>query len=148
MNKAEIKTISEAKKILERLFKAEDLHATNITAVMDYCQLNIAHLEHEVFGVLFLNNQNRLIKKQVLFTGTIDSCSVYPREVAKKALFYNASNIILFHNHPSGALEPSNPDKTITAKISNALSLLDIKTIDHIIVTNKGSLSFAELGLI
>ena len=148
MNRLEINTINQAKKILEGLFKTQDLLAVNSNLVMDYCQLNIAHLEHEVFGVLFLNNQNRLIKKQVLFTGTIDTCSVYPREVAKKALLCNASAVILFHNHPSGMLEPSNADKAITSKISNALSLLDIRTIDHIIVTNKGNISFAKLGLI
>lgn len=148
MKKEDKEVISKAKKILDGLLKTEDLLAINPQTVMDYCQLTIAHLEHEVFGVLYLNNRHKLIKKQILFKGTINQCAVYPREVAKKALQNNAASIILFHNHPSGSLIPSEADKAITNKISDALSLFDIKTIDHIIVTNKSTISLAELGLI
>ena len=90
--------------------------------------------EYECFSILFLNNQHRLIKVVEMFTGTIDGASVYPREVLKTALQLNAAAVILSHNHPSGITEASQADKNITVKVKDALNMVDIRTLDHIIV--------------
>jgi DNA repair protein RadC len=104
-------------------------------------------LEYEVFVCLFLDNQNRVLKLEQLFRGTIDAASVYPREVAKRALQLNAAAVILAHNHPSGMAEPIIADKHITERLKHGLGLLDIRVLDHIIVGD-GCFSFAEHGLI
>ena len=98
--------------------------------------------------VLYLDNQNQLIKDEVLFYGTINAASVYPREVVKAALRNNAAALILAHNHPSGVAEPSQADKLITTKLQQALALVDINVLDHIIVGGENCVSFAERGLI
>jgi DNA repair protein RadC len=113
-----------------------------------YLNLALADKEHEVFVVLFLDNQNNLIEAAELFRGTIDGASVYPREVVKSALLVNAAAVILAHNHPSGLPEPSNADKRITKRVQDALELVDIRVIDHIIVGKSASVSFAERGLL
>ena len=110
--------------------------------------MKIAHLEHGVFGVLFLDNQHRLIEYRTLFRGTINTAKIYPREVAKEALALNAAALVLTHNHPSGLEEPSEADKTITKTLTKALNLFDIRVLDHIIVTSISTTSFAERGLI
>ena len=140
-------TINEAIQILkDSLVTGEAFNAPSTVA--SYCQLEIGHLDHEVFGVLFLNNQHQLISFDILFRGTIDQSAVYPREVAKTALLKNAAATILTHNHPSGICEPSSADKAITDRLSDALNLLDIRTLDHIIVGKAGYYSFAEKGLL
>lgn len=116
--------------------------------VTQYCQCNLLHYEHEVFFVLFLNHKHRLITAAEMFRGTIDSASIYPREVVKEAIIQNASAVIFAHNHPSGDPEPSRADVTITNRLCEALSLLDIRVLDHIVVGNQGSVSFAERGLL
>ncbi len=98
--------------------------------------------------VLYLDSQNQLIKDEVLFYGTINAASVYPREVVKAALRNNAAALILAHNHPSGVAEPSQADKLITTKLQQALALIDINVLDHIIVGGENCVSFAERGLI
>jgi DNA repair protein RadC len=103
---------------------------------------------HEVFGCLFLDNQHRVIEFEELFQGTIDGASVYPREVVKKALAFNAAAVIFAHNHPSGVAEPSEADKHITARLKQALNLIDIRVLDHFIVGDGDAFSFAEHGLI
>ena len=103
------------------------------------------HREH--FAVLFLNTKHALIKKEVLFSGTIDASGVWPREVVKKALELNAKAIIIAHNHPSGELEPSTTDISITRRIQEALSLVDIDLLDHIIIGIGESMSFKERGI-
>ena len=113
----------------------------------DFLRLNMQHLEHEEFWVLFLDNQHRLITSESMFRGTIDGASVYPREVAKRCLFYNAAAVIFAHNHPSGLAEPSQADKAITVKLTEALKLLDIRVLDHFIIGDD-DYSFAEKGLI
>ena len=102
----------------------------------------------EAFYVLFLDNQHRVIKGEVLFEGTIDSASVYPREVVKRALDHNAAALILAHNHPSGAAEPSQADRRITRRIGDALALVDIRVLDHFVVGDGEVVSFAERGWI
>jgi DNA repair protein RadC len=103
--------------------------------------------QYEVFAALFMDQRHRVICFEELFTGTIDGASVYPREVVKKALQYNAAAIIFAHNHPSGIAEPSSADKYITKRLQDALSLMDIKVLDHFIVGDE-VISFAERGLI
>lgn len=139
--------IQQALAILDSRLKTNPIEMCSPNAVKNYCRLNLASLEHEVFSVLFLNNQNVLIERVEMFRGTIDSASVYPREVVKKALQLNASAVILAHNHPSGLSEPSQADRSITSKLKQALELLDIRTLDHIIIGDT-TYSFAEHGLI
>ncbi|WP_313104416.1 RadC family protein [Stutzerimonas nitrititolerans] len=116
--------------------------------VKEYLGAKLAGLEHEVFAVLFLDNQHRLIDYVEMFRGTIDSASVYPREVVKEALRVNAAAVILSHNHPSGYAKPSQADRTLTGRLKEALALVDVRTLDHIIVAGPARVSFAELGLL
>ncbi|MGI1672022.1 MAG: DNA repair protein RadC [Neptuniibacter sp.] len=116
--------------------------------VSQYCQYNLLHYEHEVFFVLFLNHKHQLITACEMFRGSISGASIYPREVVKEALLQNASAVILAHNHPSGDPEPSQADITITNRLCEALSLMDIRVLDHLVVGNQGSVSLAERGLL
>ncbi|WP_312723394.1 RadC family protein [Stutzerimonas nitrititolerans] len=116
--------------------------------VKEYLGAKLAGFEHEVFAVLFLDNRHRLIDYVEMFRGTIDSASVYPREVVKEALKRNAAAVILSHNHPSGHAEPSQADRTLTERLKDALGLVDIRTLDHIVVAGLERVSFAELGLL
>ncbi|MCG9656324.1 MULTISPECIES: RadC family protein [Vibrio] len=102
----------------------------------------------EAFYVLFLDNQNRVIADEIMFEGTIDAASVYPREVVKRALHHNAAALILAHNHPSGVAEPSQADRRITRRLSDALGLVDIRVLDHFVVGDGEVVSFAERGWI
>lgn len=117
-------------------------------AVKEYLRAKLAGFEHEVFSVLFLDSQHRLIEYAEMFRGTIDSASVYPRELVKEALRLNAAAVIVSHNHPSGNPEPSSADKVLTQRLRDALALVDIRTLDHIIVAGGSTTSFAERGLI
>lgn len=117
-------------------------------SVYDYLTIQMRGLQQEVFMVLYLDSQNRLVKDEILFYGTINSASVYPREVVKAALKNNAAAVIFAHNHPSGIAEPSQADKLITNKLQQALQLVDISVLDHIIVGGETCVSFAERGLI
>jgi DNA repair protein RadC len=116
--------------------------------VRDYLRLNLARLEHEVFIALYLDSQNRLIATEELFRGTLSQTSVYPREVVKHALKHNAGGIIFAHNHPSGVAEPSRADELLTSNLKQALSLVDVKVLDHLIVAGAATVSFAERGLL
>ena len=115
--------------------------------VKDYVQLHLGRRPHEVFAVLFLDAQHRLIAMEELFRGTLTHTSVYPREVALHALRHNAAAVVLAHNHPSGSVQPSRADETLTRALMAALGLLDIQVIDHVIVCQGASLSMAEKGL-
>lgn len=114
----------------------------------DYLRVKLGVLEHEVFVVVLLDTRHRLIETLELFRGTIDSTSVYPREVVKEALARNASAVILAHNHPSGTAEPSQADEAITRRLREALALVDIRVLDHLIVAGQDVASFAERGLL
>ncbi len=120
----------------------------NIAVTGAYLREAMADYEHEVFACLFLDNRHRLIKFEEMFRGTIDSASVHPREVVKRALQLNAAAIVLAHNHPSGDATPSQADKCVTSKIQEALSLIDIRLLDHFIIGVAKPFSFAEKGLI
>ncbi|TNI38828.1 DNA repair protein RadC [Aeromonas veronii] len=102
--------------------------------------------EHEVFAVLFLDNQHRIMAYEELFRGTLSSASVYPREVVKRALAINAAALMLVHNHPSGHPEPSRADIEITHRLQSALELVDIRLLDHLVVATEGIVSLAERG--
>ncbi|HWV15273.1 MAG TPA: DNA repair protein RadC [Cellvibrio sp.] len=116
--------------------------------VRSYLMAQLRHQPQEVFAVLFLDSQNRLIAYDEIFFGTIDGASVYPREVVKKALARNAAAAILAHNHPSGLAEPSQADRRITQRLQEALDLVGVRVIDHMVVGDKEVISFAERGLI
>ena len=117
-------------------------------AVRDYLQLQLGGLHHEVFAVLFLDSQHRLIALQEMFRGTLTQTSVYPREVVKQALTLNASSVVLAHNHPSGTAQPSRADEALTHTLKAALALVDVRVLDHFVVTASQAVSMAELGLV
>jgi DNA repair protein RadC len=117
-------------------------------AVRGYLRLRMQHLGHEVFWVVFLDAQNRVIAAEELFRGTLTQTSVYPREVVKQALAHNAAGVILAHNHPSGVAEPSFQDQALTRSLAESLALVDVKVLDHFIVAPGACLSFAERGLL
>lgn len=113
-----------------------------------YLSQQLHHESREVFQVLYLDNQHRLLKSEPLFYGTIDASPVYPRVVVQQALKYNAAALILAHNHPSGVAEPSRADRSITSRIQQALQLVDIRVLDHLVVGDGEVVSFAERGWI
>lgn len=121
---------------------------TSPGAVRNYLRSRMAHLPHEVFACLFLDNQHRVITFEELFRGTLDSASVYPREVVKRALACNAAALILTHNHPSGVAEPSQADQMLTRRLKEALALVDIRVLDHLVIGDGEPVSFAERGLL
>ena len=114
----------------------------------DWLRLHCAGLEHEVFLILYLDAHHRLIEAEELFRGTLTQTSVYPREVVKRALARNAAALAVAHNHPSGEAEPSRADEALTQTLKSALSLVDVRVIDHFVVAGDQVLSFAERGLI
>ena len=116
--------------------------------VKDYLRLAIGMLEYEVFCVVFLDAQHRVIELRQMFRGTVTQTSVYPREVVKESLQLNAAAVILAHNHPSGAAEPSRADEYLTQTLKTALQLVDVRVLDHLVVTANAVVSFAECGLI
>jgi DNA repair protein RadC len=117
-------------------------------AVKDYVRLHLAPRRHEVFSVLFLDAQHRLIVLRELFQGTLTQTSVYPREVVRHALELHAAAVILAHNHPSGAAEPSRADEFLTQTLKSALALVDVRVLDHFVVGRSEVVSFAERGLL
>lgn len=113
----------------------------------NYVRLKLRHEEAEKFCILFLDNRNRVQAFETMFTGTIDGASVYPREVVKRALAHNSAAVVLTHNHPSGVAEPSSADKQITNRLKDALALIEVRVLDHLVVGDK-VVSFAERGLL
>ena len=119
----------------------------NASAVKDYLKLKLRNYPYEVFCCLFLDNKHRVIEFEELFRGTIDSASVHPREVIRRVIHHNAAAVIFSHNHPSGVAEPSQADQRITERLKQALSLLDVRVLDHFIIGDE-VVSFAQRGLI
>lgn len=117
-------------------------------AVKDYLQLQLASKKHECFAVLFLDNQHKLLALEEMFRGTLAQTSVYPREVVLRALHHHAAAVVLAHNHPSGTVQPSRADETLTQALKAALALVDVRVLDHVIVAPGLALSMAEKGLI
>lgn len=130
----------------EALVRGEAL--TTAQSTRQYLQLQLRDKQQELFACLFLDSQNKVIAYEVLFYGTIDAASVYPREVVKRCMALNAAAVIFAHNHPSGIAEPSQADERITTRLISALSLVDIRVLDHFIVGDGELVSFAERGLL
>lgn len=156
---AELKGLGEAKYVqlmavheLAKRALAEELRRDTLlnspSKVHDYLRLRLGHLAHEVFVALFVDAQNRLIAAEELFRGTLTQTSVYPREVVKRALAFNAAAVVFAHNHPSGVAEPSRADEMLTRALKEALQLVDVRVLDHLIVGQGGTMSFAERGLL
>ncbi|MFQ6284742.1 RadC family protein [Yersinia enterocolitica] len=139
-------TIKRAMALLEQHLREPGASFTSTHATRDWLRLKMAGLEREVFMVLFLDNQHHLLAYETLFTGSISSTEVHPREVVKAALRHNAAAVILAHNHPSGHAEPSEADRQITDRLKSALALLDVRVLDHLVVGHNAIVSFAEHG--
>lgn len=137
--------INQARELLtQRLYRTESLCSPQETE--SYLALQLGDREQEVFAVIFLDSQNHVIKYQEMFYGTIATTSVYPREIARLALLLNAAAVICSHNHPSGHPEPSRSDRSITERIKNAMELIEVRVLDHIVVGGGKTVSFAERG--
>lgn len=130
--------------LAERLQRESALESPQ--AVRDYLKAMLRHQPHEVFGCLFLDAKHRVLAFETLFHGSIDSASVYPREVVKRALAHNAAALILTHNHPSGVAEPSEADRQLTERLKAALALVEVRVLDHFVVGDGEPLSMAERG--
>ncbi len=137
---------------LARRAMAEQLRAREAlqspAAVIQYLQLHLAHRGHEVFAVLFLDAQHRMVAMEEMFRGTLSETSVYPREVVVRALHHRAAAVVLAHNHPSGQVRPSRADESLTQALRAALGLVDVRVLDHVIVGPGQALSMADQGLI
>jgi DNA repair protein RadC len=136
-----------ARRALAQQLKAREVFSSP-GAVKQYLQLHLAGREHEIFAVLFLDAQNRLIAMEELFRGTLTQTSVYPREVVLHALQRQAAAVVLAHNHPSGTVQPSRADEALTQTLKAALALVDVRVLDHVIVAPGDALSMAEKGLL
>lgn len=116
--------------------------------VKDYLLTALGTQEQEVFAGMFLDQRHRLISFDILFYGTLGGTAVYPREVVKRAFLYNAAAVIFAHNHPSGVADPSRADELLTKRLVEALQLIEVRVLDHIVVAGGGTVSFAERGLL
>lgn len=144
----EDRAIYRAMHLLEKRLRKPGAAFNKPRSVRDFLTLSLAGYDREVFSVLWLDTQHRLIEAEHLFAGTLSQTSVYPREVVKRALYHNAACAIFAHNHPSGRVEPSQSDQLLTAALKQALGLVDVRVLDHFIVAGGDTLSFAEKGLL
>ncbi len=146
--RAELLAVMElARRAVGQQLKAREVFSSP-GAVKQYLQLHLGARPHEVFAVLFLDAQNRLIAMEELFRGTLTQTSVYPREVVQRALQRDAASVVLAHNHPSGSVQPSRADEALTQTLKAALALVDVRVLDHVIVAQGDALSMAEKGLV
>ena len=146
--RAELVAVQElARRALSQQLKEREVFSSP-GAVKQYLQLQLAAKAHEVFAVLFLDAQNRLVAMEELFRGTLTQTSVYPREVVLHALKHGAASVVLAHNHPSGTVQPSRADEALTQTLKAALALVDVRVLDHVIVAQGEALSMAEKGLL
>lgn len=139
--------IGMARALLERRFRRGYIIESPNSAA-DYLTMQLALRDREIFCALFLDTRHRVLAFEVLFQGTIDSSVVHPREVVKRALLLNAAAVILAHNHPSGVCEPSQADQAITRRIVDALALVDVRVLDHMVVGANEARSMAQMGLL
>ena len=142
------RTIRRAINLLEKYLRQPGISFTSSSAARDWLRLQLAGQEREVFMVLYLDNQHCLLESETLFAGSVNHVHVHPREVVKSALRFNAAAVVLAHNHPSGDPEPSKADRQMTDKLKEVLGLVDVKTLDHLVVGQDGIVSFAERGWI
>lgn len=141
------KIIARALRILEERAKYNEQTLGTPTDVKNYLRLKLGEVEHEVFCCVWLDSQHKVIDFEEMFRGTISQTSVYPREIVKAALRHNAAAVIFAHNHPSGVLEPSSADIQLTSTLKKTLDMVDVRTLDHFIVSAAGIVSLAEKGL-
>jgi DNA repair protein RadC len=146
MSPGEQRTIRRALNLLAKQLREPGVAFTSTHVTCDWLRLHLTGLEREVFIVLWLDNQNRLLAQETLFTGTINSTTVHPRELVKSAMKHNAASAVLAHNHPSQLAEPSQADRQITDRLVNALGLVDVRVLDHMVVGGLDIVSFAERG--
>ena len=144
---SESQVLSWAEAILQARF-ARCSYLTSPALVRDYLRMTLSTEEREVFGIILLDSQHGVLRFERLFYGTIDSASVYPREIVKAALNSNAAAVILAHNHPSGNPEPSQADIALTKRVQTALQTIDVRLLDHLVVGGTTSVSLAERGLL
>ena len=137
-----------SKNLYKGEIRKEGIQLKDKNSLIRYLRSEIGFSSREEFRVIFLNNYNMLVGSETLFIGTIDKSAVYPREIVEKVLYYKAKGIIFAHNHPSGNLRPSKQDIQITEHMQEALDLIDVKLLEHIIITQDGYFSFLEEGLI
>ena len=143
----EDRLIQRAIKVLDgRIRNSDALNSPD--TVRTYLRLKLSGLQHEVFFVIFLDAQNRVIAAEEMFRGTLTQTSVFPREIVKAALRHNSAGVLLAHNHPSGVSEPSHADETLTSALKQALALVDVRVLDHFVIGGSSVLSFAERGLL
>lgn len=140
------RTLRRAMNLLERQLREPGVAFTSASTTRDWLRLRLAGEEREVFMVLFLDNQNRLLAHEILFTGTVSHTEVHPREVVKAALKHNAAAVIVAHNHPSGLAEPSQADRRLTERLKQAMELIEVRLPDHLVVGGMEITSFAERG--
>ena len=141
-------TIRRAINLLDKYLRQPGISFTSSPGARDWFRLQLAGQEREVFMVLYLDNLHRLLESETLFAGSINHVQVHPREVVKSALHFNAAAVVLAHNHPSGDPEPSQCDRNITGRLKEALALVDVNTLDHLVIGSEGIVSFAERGWI
>lgn len=146
--RAEIAAVLELARRAQAQQLAERPAFENPQRVKDYLALQLGGRTHEVFAVLFLDAQQRLLRFEEMFRGTLAQTSVYPREIARRALDLHAAAVVLAHNHPSGVAEPSRADEALTQALKSALALVDVRVLDHIVVGANGCVSLAERGLV
>lgn len=144
----ECSAIDRALSILESAMRRSDVAMPDPDAVKQYLALAIGGCAQEQFGVMYLNSQHHLIEFEVMFVGTLTQTSVYPREIASAALLHGASAVVLAHNHPSGNLNPSAADDVLTMRLKTALQLVDVRVLDHVIVSGSQAFSMAAAGLL
>lgn len=147
LSEKEQRTVDKAAKILERLAKYNSYTFTAPAHVIEYCRMNLRPHKTEQFFCLFLDSQHKLIVSEAVFSGTINSASVFCRPIVEKALMHNAAAVIFAHNHPSGDATPSDADIAITRRLKQALVLIDVTVLDHIVVGDN-VVSFSNRGLI
>lgn len=140
------RVIQMALTLLEKQMKQKPVSFNSSAETQKYLRLQLEQLEREVFMVLYLDTQHRLIASETTSLGTINATSVYPREIIKTALGHNAAAAVFAHNHPSGSAEPSSADRAVTERLIEALSLVDIRVLDHVVIGHGESISFAERG--
>jgi DNA repair protein RadC len=146
MKEREDQIVADALRIVERRCRKAGSLLSSPKAMRDFLTLEMRGLEHEEFGMIFMDQRHRYIAREVLFRGTIDGAAIHPRECVKLALQHNTAAICLFHNHPSGQSSPSQADELITIRLKEAFALIDVRLVDHVIVGST-IFSFAEAGL-
>lgn len=146
--RAEIAAVMElARRAVSEPLSREPVFS-NPQQLAEFASLHLAHLQHEIFALMFLDTANRMIGMKTLFRGTLSQASVYPREVVREALAHAAAAVVLIHNHPSGVAEPSRADEMLTQTLRSALALVDVRVLDHLVVGRGEVTSFAQRGLL